>query len=471
VGSLRDLAAWLAQPIELEGEGLRTLSLAGRLEAGPERVALSGADVHLDRIQATAQLALELGAGVPRASGRVDLGMVDLGPYLPPEAAEEPALAPSEPATAGEPPDWSDEPIALPPIGGFELDLAVTATGLRAGDLEVGASALTMALHDNRFTADLTELALYGGRGAGSLELALEGATPRIRQEFRLEGLQALPFLAAAAGFERLEGTADLELAVETRGASERQLVENLQGSGRAAFTDGAIVGMNIAAMVRNVGAAFLDPSAGESRKTDFAELGGTFVIERGVLTNDDMRLHAPTLRVGGRGTVDLPARTVDYRVEPRAVASLEGQGGRTDLSGLLVPVVIEGPWHDISFRPDLSDLLQSAIENPEQIRQQLEQLGGQASGLRDAIREADPGALVDELQRTEQGQRLLEQVGQGEARGLIDALGSALRGGERAPGAADPPPAADDTGQERAAPPPAQESPAEQLLRQFFRN
>ena len=347
----------------------------------------------------------------------------------------------------------------------------MTATGLRAGDLEVGASALTMALHDNRFTADLTELALYGGRGAGSLELALEGATPRIRQEFRLEGLQALPFLAAAAGFERLEGTADLELAVETRGASERQLVENLQGSGRAAFTDGAIVGMNIAAMVRNVGAAFLDPSAGEARKTDFAELGGTFVIERGVLTNDDMRLHAPTLRVGGRGTVDLPARTVDYRVEPRAVASLEGQGGRTDLSGLLVPVVIEGPWHDISFRPDLTDLLQSAIENPEQIRQQLEQLGGQASGLRDAIREADPGALVDELQRTEQGQRLLEQVGQGEARGLIDALGSALRGGERAPGAADPPPAADDTGQERAAPPPAQESPAEQLLRQFFRN
>jgi AsmA protein len=34
-GSLRDLAAWLAEPIELEGEGLRTLSLTGHLEAGP----------------------------------------------------------------------------------------------------------------------------------------------------------------------------------------------------------------------------------------------------------------------------------------------------------------------------------------------------------------------------------------------------------------------------------------------------
>jgi AsmA protein len=469
-GSLRDLAAWLAEPIELEGEGLRTLSLTGHLEAGPERVALSGAEVHLDRIQASAQLALEIGGGAPRVSGRIDVGMIDLDPYLSPEAAEEPVLAPTEPAPAGEPPDWSDEPIALPPIGGFDLDLAVTVMGVRAGDLEIGPSALTLALHDDRFTADLTELALYGGHGQGSLELALHGDTPHLRHRFHLQELEALPFLSAAAGFERIEGTADVELAVETRGLSERQLVQNLQGTGRMAFTDGAIVGMNVAAMVRNVGAAFLDPTAGEARKTDFAELGGSFVIEQGVLRNDDMRLNAPTLRVGGRGTVDLPARTVAYRIEPRAVATLEGQGGRTDLSGLLVPVVIEGPWHDISFRPDLTDLLQSAIENPEQIRRQLEELGGQAAGLREAIREADPGALVDQLQRSEEGQRLLEQVGQGEARGLIDALGSALRGGERAPPAADPPPAEEEA-QERAAPPPAQESPAEQLLRQFFRN
>jgi AsmA protein len=465
-GSLRELAAWLAEPIELEGEGLRTLSIAGHLAAGPQQVALTDARIHLDRIQAAGQLAVTLGA-VPQASGRLDFGMVDLAPYLPPEAAEEPpSLAPTAPAPGTDaPPDWSDEPIALPPIGGFELDLDLTVTGLRTGDLEVGPSALTLALRDNRFTAELTEMTLYGGRGQGSLELALAGATPQIRHRFQLQGLQALPFLSAAADFERLEGTADLELAVETQGGSERQLVQNLQGSGRAAFTDGAIVGMNIAAMVRNVGAAFLDPAAGEARKTDFAELGGSFVIERGVLRNDDMRLQAPTLRVGGRGTVDLPARLINYRIEPRAVASLEGQGGRTDISGLLVPVVIEGPWHDISFRPDLSNLLQSAIENPEQIQRQLEQLGGQAEGLRDAIREADPAALVDQLQRSEQGQRLFEQVGQGEGRGLIDALGSALRRGEQPP-ADQPPPAEGEAAPESPPPPSAPQNPAEQLLR-----
>jgi hypothetical protein len=31
--------------------------------------------------------------------------------------------------------------------------------------------------------------------------------TPRIDQQFRLDGLQALPFLTAAAGFQRLRAT------------------------------------------------------------------------------------------------------------------------------------------------------------------------------------------------------------------------------------------------------------------------
>ena len=71
--------------------------------------------------------------------------------------------------------------------------------------------------------------------------------------------------------------------------------------------------------MVRNAEGAFLNPEAGQTRKTDFAELGGTFTVKQGILANDDMHLQAPALRIGGRGTVDLPKRTLDYRIEPKA--------------------------------------------------------------------------------------------------------------------------------------------------------
>jgi AsmA protein len=56
----------------------------------------------------------------------------------------------------------------------------------------------------------------------------------------------------------------------------------------------------------------------------------------------------------------------VDYRVEPKLVAALEGQGGTKEAEGITVPVVISGPWHDLSYRPDLSGVAKEILKNPE---------------------------------------------------------------------------------------------------------
>jgi AsmA protein len=156
--------------------------------------------------------------------------------------------------------------------------------------------------------------------------------------------------------------------------------------------------------MVRNAANAFLDPAAGEARKTDFAELSGSFRITDGVVANDDMHLRAPTLRVDGSGRVNLPKRTLNYRLEPKAAATLEGQGGRRDVAGLLVPVIIQGPWDDLTYTPDLTALARRALEDPEALREQIEQLGDQAGGLKDALEQIEEQggseALIEGLGR-----------------------------------------------------------------------
>jgi AsmA protein len=163
---------------------------------------------------------------------------------------------------------------------------------------------------------------------------------------------------------------------LQTRGRTERELVQNLSGKGKATFLDGAIVGINLAAMVRNVATAFQGGGTGEERATDFAELSGSFDIRKGVLTNDDLWLQAPVLRVAGSGQVNLPERTLDYRLEPKAAPTLEGQGGERQVAGVLVPVIIKGPWSDPTIAPDLSAVARQALENPEALKQQVEQLG-----------------------------------------------------------------------------------------------
>jgi AsmA protein len=433
VSSIRDLAAWLAEPIAFQGEGLQKLTIKGQLDGAPSRVAFTDATIGLDAIEGRGELIAELAGAVPKLSGRLDLGAVDLDPYLAPEAAptegrrpaadggqagtgtggqagtgsagQAPPAETPAPAAAG----WSDEPIELPPLGGAEVDFELTLDALTMRGLELGPTVLGLTMQGNTLEAALKEFALYGGRGSGTLRVALEQGVPTIRQQFRLEGLQALPFLRAAADFERLEGTANAELSLTTRGNTERKLVQNLNGTGEVAFRDGALVGINLAAMVRNAAGAFLDPAAGEARKTDFAELGGTFKITDGVLANDDMHLRAPALRIDGSGRVNLPKRTINYRFEPTAAATLEGQGGQRNVAGLLVPVIVKGPWDNLTYTPDFTDIARRALEDPEALKEQIEQLGDQAGGFKDALKkmqkQGGSDALVEGLGRVLGGQ------------------------------------------------------------------
>jgi AsmA protein len=74
---------------------------------------------------------------------------------------------------------------------------------------------------------------------------------------------------------------------------------------------------------------------------------------------------------------VELPPRTVHYRVEPKAVASLEGQGGKSDVGGIQVPVIIEGPWDNLSYRPDLEAMLKGQATKAIG-----DAIGGKAGGI-----------------------------------------------------------------------------------------
>jgi AsmA protein len=283
----------------------------------------------------------------------------------------------------------------MPPLDGAEVDFALSLQSLTMQGIELGKTVLALKLAGGSLSTELKEMALYGGSANGLVTVAAADGVPAISQQFQLDGLNALPFLTAVADFDRLEGEANAKLDLTTRGGSELELVQGLNGTGAVTFTDGALVGINIAAMVRNAASAFLNPAAGERRKTDFGELSGTFTITDGILDNNDMRLQAPVLRVNGHGQVDLPARTVNYLLEPKAAATLEGQSGSTDVAGVLVPVLVAGPWDDLSYTPDLTGVLDAALKSPDALKEQVEQLGDSAKDIKRALKKGDADTLI----------------------------------------------------------------------------
>lgn len=384
VPSVRGLTQWTTgKLLDMAGSGLGPFSLKGRLAADGGKIALTQAVMGLDAITAKGDFNLRTDGVRPSLKGRLDVDSLDLNPYLPPRQPV--ASGTGVPATGpGGQSDWSDAPLDASGLKAADVDFALTAGSITIHEIKVGKSALNVVLTDGRLNAELSQLDLYQGVGKG--RLGLDGSQPGLglNAAFSLDGLAAEPFLKDAAGFDRLSGTGNADIQVSGRGKSQRALVSSLDGKGAVTFVDGAITGINLAEMVRNVGSAFT--ADGTSQKTDFAELSGTFTLANGVVANNDLALKSPLLRVEGAGTVELPPRTVHYRVEPKAVASLQGQGGKDDLGGVTVPVIIEGPWDKLSFRPDLEAMVK----------------GRANEALKGAIGEKLPGLLGGEQKQSD---------------------------------------------------------------------
>jgi AsmA protein len=232
-----------------------------------------------------------------------------------------------------------------------------------------------------------------------------------------------------AADFQRLEGHGSVSLDLSAYGDSQRAIVSALGGKANLEFTDGAIRGVNIAQMMRNLGTGIVDGwQGGEGEKTDFASLGASFTVAKGNATTTDLHLVGPLVRMSGAGTVNLPAKQLNFRVDPQLVASLEGQGGKNDVSGLGVPVMIVGPWAKPKIYPDIKGIL----ENPAAAYERFKAFGDGVAKL--------PG--LDKIDKTGALQNVIKD-GKVDKDALMEGIGGLIGGTQPAPKATAEPDAA----------------------------
>ncbi|MEQ8355521.1 MAG: AsmA family protein [Kiloniellaceae bacterium] len=388
VPSIRELAAWTGTPLDFPGEGLGPFNIAGQLEMMGKKIALTNAQIKLDEIAGKGLFSVDASGAKPLIKAELTVGELNINPYLPPEpeGAASGSSAAGSGGGAGEAGQWSDEPIDVSALAALDADLAFAADEILFKDVKIGKSNLKILIKDRKLTADLAEMQLYEGAGKGRIVVDGSSGKPAIAADFDLANFQAGPFLNDLAKFDRILGTTESKLSVKTTGASQRELVSNLNGDGAVVFRDGAIKGINLAAMVRNISTASLEQGFDAAQATDFAELSGTFTIDKGIVSNDDLSLIAPLVRMTGKGTVPLPPRTVDYVVKPKLVATAEGQGSSSDLAGIAVPINVTGPWHDISYKPDLEGVLKEQMKDPGAVIEKLQD-GEGAKGLLDGLK------------------------------------------------------------------------------------
>lgn len=365
VPNVRDLVKWTGIKADLPGTGFGPLSIKGTLALQGSRYSFTDAAYKLDAIEANGDLAVDTGGKVPYAKATLTTGMLDLNPYLPePKSAANDNKAPTNaPVTPAERASrgWSTQPIDLSPLKLANADLSLTVAGLRYHALNAGKSVLNVSLKDGRLAADMPQLALYAGTGKSHLNVDAASPKPALAITANLANIDIYPLLKDAIGLESISGKATGDISLNTSGVSQRDLISALNGKGSVRVKDGSVSGLDIGAMITNIGSAFSAAGSGKEQQTGFSDASATFIIANGIARNDDLAMAAPLFRIAGKGTVDMPKRTINYRIEPKLVPDPRGEGGWKNAIGIGVPVDISGPWDKIKYQPDLAGLLPDA--------------------------------------------------------------------------------------------------------------
>jgi AsmA protein len=356
--------------------------------------------------------------------------------------------AASSPSQASQP--WSNASVDLIGLNYVDAQLRVSAAELNLGEAHFAPVAIDAALANGVLKSGFPNLGAYGGQVSGQLTVDASSGNPTYVLSSDLVGVRALPLLRAAADFDKLDGKLQAKIAARSTGTSQRAVLSNLGGTVFANFQDGAIRGLNVARMIRSLTSGTLSGwQETREQTTDLTQLSASFRIETGQATTSDLNLVGPLVKMTGTGTVDLAAKTLALRVEPKLVMTTEGQGRSGDPVGLGIPVVVDGPWAEPRIYPDMAGIL----DNPDAAYAKLKEIGkglfGPGGGLGGSGGNGQPDPLG----------KLGETLG--------NLLQQGLSQGRNIPPPTPPTPAA----------PPAQNDPSQQqdnqpmndLLRQLF--
>ena len=387
---------------------------------------------------------------------------------------------------------WSDTRINLISLNYVDAQVRMSAAQVDLADVHFAPAAIEATLAGGVLKAAVPNLGTYGGQASGELIIDATSGNPTYAMHCDLLDVHALPLLTSLADFDKLDGRMQAKIAARSTGTSQHAIMSNLGGTAFVVFQDGAIRGINVAQMIRQLTASTLSGwQEQKEQATDLTQLSASFRIDRGQATTTDLNLIGPLAKVTGVGTIDLGTRMLGFRVEPQLVLTTEGQGRTTDPVGFGIPVMISGPWAAPRIYPDMAGVL----DNPDAAYAKLREMGKglfgpNAGGL---------AGLLGGLSNLNGGQASTGAPGQasdagstfGGAGNLGQALGNLIQQGlggvgsnttpgsrdrgipspeERAKAGTDTPAPTPSEPQADAVPPPSQDSqPMNEVLRQLF--
>jgi AsmA protein len=307
-------------------------------------------------------------------------------------------LPPSEDADGGAAEEGSLDEVDLP----LEVMRTVDTRGeLKFGQAKFSGLTLTnaaFALNAANGAVRLTPSAqLYGGRFNGDIRVQVEGDTARMNVEQNLDDVDLAALGQDLLGSQDITGTGDVRLNLVTQGQNVGQMRRDLDGDVAFTVTNGSLEGIDLWYELRR-GRARLsnDPEPareGTARRTTFASLSATGVVEDALLTNRDLNGRLDFMTIDGTGTVNLLDDQIDFDLRATMVDGpvLQSDPEMVRYAGDVLPLRVTGTISAPSVVPDFAAIVRQQVseEVQERVEERREEVQEEVRDrLRDRLRE-----------------------------------------------------------------------------------
>ncbi|MGI1998346.1 AsmA family protein [Shewanella frigidimarina] len=313
-------------------------------------------------LAATGDIKINYGNSIPKIEMNLDVGDIDVDALLPKQEGD----AKENEATPETAPSKEPDLSALKSV---DLTLNLTAKSIKVSNILTQNWQMKMAVNKGVLTLSSLTADLYEGKLALSAKLDGRKAVPTYVFDKKLTGVQIRPLLTDAAEVDLLSGTASFEVKGSGASLIVDNLKNNLNAVGKFEVADGSLYGVNIPQMIRSAQQKLkgdLSADKKEELKTDFTSLTGSFTMKDAVVTNPDLAMASPLIRLNGKGTANIATEALDYTLTTSVVGSLSGQGEAADesLKGIDIPLTIKGTFQEPKFGIDTKALLEGQFKD-----------------------------------------------------------------------------------------------------------
>lgn len=370
---------------------------AGTLELNPLSLSLDDT-----RLEGEASVLLDTLAIALKLKGNA----LDADRYLPPAAvpAENQTDSTSQtPATAEEgQSSWPrDELIPLEPLRALSLNAVLDLDSLKINGIELSSPGLSLDADSGLIRLTRFDAGVFAGQVKATARLDARKVPLQIAVSKQIDGIEIGTALQTLADTDLLTGKLSAKADLNMSGQSIHAWVNSLSGTASLGMAEGVIQGIDAAQSlcqgINDLSSLWIDTEQVD-KSTPFADLSAHFNLRNGLISNQDLSAQLDAMKLAGKGQVNLPQQTLDYRLGLTIEDNLFNQSCSVNnrLEGVEIPVNCKGGFYDEPARlcrldtSFIGDLLKAEVQ-----RKVEEKVGGQVEEkLKEKLGEDPSGVL-----------------------------------------------------------------------------